>query len=146
MNIQQDFKELLVFLEENKVDYMIIGGYAVAFHGFPRFTKDIDIFFEATPENVERIISALIAFGFSKKDLEQALFMTKGNVVTMGVAPVRVDFINEIDGIEFTEARTERIRGKYGDIDVFFIGKDHLLINKNATPRAKDKADVEELS
>ena len=146
MNIQQDFKELLQLLEENNVIYMIIGGYAVAFHGFPRFTKDIDLFFEATQENIDKLIQALTDFGFSKNDPEKSAFLTKGNIITFGVEPVRVDFINKIDGVSFSDAKSDIIRGKYGDIDVPFISKKYLLKNKNATPRIKDKADVEELS
>ncbi len=146
MFIQQDFKELLALLGENDVDYMIVGGYAVAFHGYPRFTKDIDIYFDASPDNIEKIIRTLEQFGFSKQELDKALFSTEGNIVTFGVSPVRVDFINQIDGVEFVEAKKNRIRGKYGDIEVFFIGRDDLIKNKGSTPRSKDKADIEELS
>ena len=146
MNIQQDFKELLALLEKNNVSYMIVGGYAVAFHGYPRFTKDIDIFYDsANQDNIDKVIETLIQFGFSKEDLEETLFTTKGNLVTFGVAPVRVDFINEIDGVDFDEAVRERVRGRYGDLEVFFISKKHLIQNKKATPRIKDKADIEEL-
>ena len=146
MYIQQDFKELLALLEENGVEYMIVGGYAVAFHGFPRFTKDIDIFFNAYPDNIEKVVKALEGFGFSRKELDKALFSASGNIVTFGVAPVRVDFLNQIDGVEFTEAKKNLIRGKYGNIEVSFIGKSDLIKNKKSTSRSKDKADVEELS
>ncbi|MBU8901845.1 MAG: nucleotidyltransferase [Victivallales bacterium] len=146
MHIQQDFKELLALLEESGTDYMIIGGYAVAFHGFPRFTKDIDIFFDASRDNIEKIVETLEKFGFPKKELDKALFSTDGNIVTFGVAPVRVDFLNQIDGVEFTEAKKNCIRGKYGNIEVSFIGKNDLIKNKKSTSRSKDKADVEELS
>lgn len=146
MNIQQDFKELLALLEEHNANYMIIGGYAVAFHGFPRFTKDIDIFFDSSPDNIEKIIETLECFGFSKKELDTALFSKNGNIVTFGVAPVRVDFLNQIDGVEFAEAKRNCIRGKYGNIEVSFIGKNDLIKNKKSTSRAKDKADVEELA
>ncbi|MCK4981793.1 MAG: nucleotidyltransferase [Victivallaceae bacterium] len=146
MHIQQDFKELLALLEENGVDYMIVGGYAVAFHGFPRFTKDIDIFFNAYPDNIEKVVKALEGFGFSRKELDKALFSANGNIVTFGVAPVRVDFLNQIDGVEFTEAKKNLIRGKYGNIEVSFIGKSDLIKNKKSTSSSKDKADVEELS
>lgn len=145
MHIQQDFKELLQLLEKHKIDYMIVGGYAVAFYGYPRFTKDIDIFFNPSNENIVSIIDALVEFGFSKKDLNPELFSTKGNIVTFGVAPLRVDFINEIDGVDFTLAKPHRIRGVYGDIEVFFIGKNDLKKNKASTNRLKDKADLEEL-
>jgi hypothetical protein len=146
MNIQPAFKELLELLGKNKVEYMIVGGYAVAYHGYPRFTKAMDIFFECSQENIDRIIVTLTQFGFSRKDLNNALFAAEGNIVTFGNAPIRVDFLNKIDGVEFSEAKRGRIPGKYGDIDVFFIGREHLLQNKNATLRARDKADAEELS
>jgi len=125
---------------------MIVGGYAVAFHGFPRFTKDIDLFFEATQKNIDKLIQALTDFGFSENDLKKSTFLTKGNVITFGVEPVRVDFLNQIDGVSFSDAKLDLVRGKYGGINVPFISKKHLLQNKKATPRIKDKADVEELS
>lgn len=146
MNIQQDFKELLALLEKHEVDYMIVGGYAVAFHGFPRFTKDIDIFFLASKVNIERIIEALVEFGFSKTELKSEIFLPEGDIITFGVAPVRVDFINKIDGVDYSDAEPRRVRGKYGDNEVYFIGKEDLLQNKKSTTRAKDMADVEELS
>lgn len=146
MNIQQDFKELLALLEENRIDYMIVGGYAVAFHGYPRFTKDLDIFFNPSSENIEKIIQVLVQFGFSEKDLNETLFSNPGNMVTFGVAPVRVDFINRIDGLDFKAARKNRVRGKYGDAEVFFISREDLIKNKQASPRLKDKADIEELN
>ena len=146
MNIQPDFKELLALLEKHQVEYMIVGGYAVAFHGYPRFTKDIDVYFENSDKNINKIISALIEFGFSADELFPDVFKKPGNIITLGVAPVRVDFLNEIDGVCFTEVKTHRVRGKYGDVDVYFIGKEDLLKNKRSTPRTKDKVDAEEIS
>lgn len=146
MNIQQDFKELLALLEKHSVDYMIVGGYAVAFHGFPRFTKDIDVFFLASKDNVEKIIAALVEFGFPQSELKPDFFLVEGDIVTFGVAPVRIDFVNKIDGVEYDDAKPARARGKYGNTEVYFIGRDDLLKNKSATQRAKDKADLEELS
>lgn len=145
MNIQQDFKELLKLLEDNSVKYMIVGGYAVAFHGFPRLTKDIDFFFENSRENAEKIFDCLVKFGFSENDLDVETFMTSGNIITFGVEPVRVDFINEISGVEFNGAWVNRVRGKYGDIAVNFIGRIELIRNKMSTDRSKDKLDAEEL-
>ena len=146
MNIQPDFKELLALLEKNQVEYMIVGGYAVAFHGYPRFTKDIDIFFENSDENINIIIKSLVGFGFSKDELFPDLLGKPGNIITLGVAPVSVDFLNEIDGVSFIEAKKHRVRGKYGDVDIYFIGKEDLLKNKRSTHRTKDKADAEEIS
>ncbi|MCC6490216.1 MAG: hypothetical protein IT364_22215, partial [Candidatus Hydrogenedentes bacterium] len=87
MNTHPDFKELLQLLEDHRVEYMIVGGYAVAFHGYPRFTKDIDIFFGATPENIARLKAALIVFGFAEDDLPDEAFSKRGNILTFGVPP-----------------------------------------------------------
>ena len=145
MNIQQDFEELLKLLENNSVKYMIVGGYAVAFHGFPRLTKDIDFYFDSSDENVEKIIKSLVGFGFPEKDLSFDMFTSVGNIITFGVEPVRVDFLNQISGIGFEEAWNNKIRGKYGKVEVNFIGRTQLIKNKTSTDRPKDKLDAEEL-
>ncbi len=145
MNIQPDFEELLRLLEKHNVDYMIVGGYAVAFHGYPRFTKDIDIFFNTDPKNVERVRSALHDFGFKKEDLAHELLMDPKNVITFGVTPVRVDFMGEIDGVPYADAKANRVRGRYGSVEVNFIGRLDLITNKRSSKRAKDKGDAEEL-
>jgi predicted nucleotidyltransferase len=146
MNIQQDFEELLKLLEDNSVQYIIVGGYAVAYHGFPRLTKDIDFFFDNSKENVKKIIRRLIALGFPEADLDVETFTTEGNIITFGVEPVRVDFINQISGVKFDEAWNNKVRGKYGKVEVNFIGLMELLKNKSSTNRPKDKLDAEELS
>ncbi len=125
---------------------MIVGGYAVAFHGFPRFTKDLDIFFDPTTENVERLCRSLIEFGFQEDSVRAESLQASGNVIVIGTTPVRIDLVNRIDGVTFGEAQPNAVRGKYGDADVTFIGRKDLIRNKQSTPRAKDKADVEELS
>jgi len=145
MNIHPDFEELFRLLEEHRVEYMIVGGYAVAFHGFPRFTNDIDIFFNSSVENVTRLREALISFGFIEKDLPEEAFTKKGNILTFGVAPSRVDLFNDIDGVTFSDAKTKSVRGTYGRIQVTFIGFEDLIRNKKATPRPKDKLDVDAL-
>jgi Nucleotidyl transferase of unknown function (DUF2204) len=145
MNIQTDFEEFLRLLEAHRVDYMIVGGYAVAFHGFPRYTKDIDIFFEPSTENVARLRNVLVEFGFRVEAVPWEALQKPGSILAIGVAPVRIDLINRIDGVEFAEATTNAVRGRYGNIEVTFIGKQDLIRNKSSTPRVKDKADVEEL-
>jgi hypothetical protein len=145
MITQPHFEELLRSLEENHVEYVIVGGYAVAFHGFPRFTKDIDIFFRNSKENIPRIRAALIAFGFPESDLPPALFSETGNIIQFGVSPVRVDIINEIDGVSFDEAFAGRIRARYGSVGVNFIGMDQLIKNKVASGRPQDRVDAQEL-
>lgn len=146
MNIQKDFEELLRLLEDNSTKYLIVGGYAVAYHGFPRLTKDIDFFFDSAENNVKKICNSLMSFGFPQRDLKLETFTTKGNIITFGCEPVRVDFINTISGVEFQEAWKNRVRGKYGKVSVNFIGRMDLIKNKLATQRPKDKLDVEELS
>ena len=122
MNIHPDFEELLRLIEEHGIEYMIVGGYAVAYHGYPRFTKDIDLFFRLTNDNALRLRQALVKFGFREEDLPLDAFTTTGNVLTFGIAPARVDLLNEIDGITFDEARPNVVRGKYGNVEVTFIG------------------------
>ena len=138
-----DFKELLQLLEEHRVDYMIVGGYALAFHGFPRFTQDIDIFFELSLQNVARLREALIEFGFAEEDLPEGAFTTTGNILTFGVPPSRVDLLNDIDGVPYGKAKPNIVRGKYGDVGVNFIGREDLIKNKLATPRLQDKLDIQ---
>ena len=95
MEIRPHFSELLKLLEDNNVEYVIVGGYAMAYHGYPRFTKDIDIFYGNTSENIKRIRTALIGFGFNENDLPEAVFSEQGNIIQFGVVPLRVDIINE---------------------------------------------------
>ena len=146
MNTHPDFEELLRLLEEYGVDYMIVGGYAVAYHGCPRFTQDIDLWFDADEENVDRLRTALINFAFQEKDLPRDAFTDKGSILTFGVIPTRVDLLNEIDGITYNEAKPNAVRGTYGNVEVTFIGLDELVTNKLSTTRTKDKADAEELA
>lgn len=145
METQAHFKELLQLLEKHKVEYVIVGGYAVAFHGYPRFTKDIDIFFRNSKENIDKIRTALIDFGFPDGDLKEALFVESGNIIQFGVSPLRVDIINEIDDVAFDEAISNCVRGRYGEIEVNFIGRIELIKNKKATGRDQDLVDAKKL-
>jgi hypothetical protein len=146
MNTHPDFEELFRLLEENQVDYLIVGGYAVAFHGHPRFTKDIDIFFDATPENIGRLQATLVAFGFERENLPDSAFTTMGNVLVFGIEPSRVDLLNRIDGVAFADAKSSFVRGRYGKVDVSFIGRDALIRNKRSTQRPQDKVDADALA
>ncbi|HNR31919.1 MAG TPA: nucleotidyltransferase [Candidatus Hydrogenedentes bacterium] len=145
MNTHPDFEELFRLLEKHGVDYVIVGGYAVAFHGYPRFTKDIDIFFDPSPANVARLRAALVAFGFEEQDLPEDAFSTTDSVVSFGVEPSRVNLLNEIDGVAFAEAKRNSVRGAYGSVEVSFIGRDDLIQNKRATARAQDKVEIDQL-
>jgi predicted nucleotidyltransferase len=145
MNTQPDFEELLRLFEENNVAYMIVGGYAVAFHGYPRFTKDIDILFQLDEDNIQRMKQALFAFGFAENALPARLFKERGNIIKFGIEPIRVDLLNEIDGVEFEKIADRAVRGRYGEVEVSFIGKEDLIANKQASGRSQDIADLEKL-
>ena len=145
MITQQHFEELLKLLEENQVEYVVVGGYAVAFYGYPRFTKDIDIFFKNSDLNVKRIKKALISFGFTEKDLPDDLFYEKGNIIQFGIEPLRVDIINEIDGVNIEDALKNSVRGNYGKVEINFIGINELIKNKKSTGREQDIIDAKKL-
>ncbi len=145
MNTQSDFEELLKLFEENNVEYMIVGGYAVAFHGYPRFTKDIDIFFQCNLENIKKLKTALCSFGFDREALPDHFFTEEGNIIKFGIEPVRIDLLNKIDGVLFENIESRTVRGRYGEITVSFISKEDLITNKKASGRAQDIADLEKL-
>ncbi len=145
MELQPDFKELLELLNENSVKYLIIGGYAVAFYGAPRFTGDLDIYIQPTRENAEKLMKSLLAFGFGGLDLSVADFINPERVVQLGLPPVRIDFITSIDGVTWEEAWTNRVSKIYAGIDVMFIGRNELIRNKMASARKRDLSDVEAL-
>ena len=146
MTTHADFEDFLRLLEEHRVEYMIVGGYAVAYHGFPRFTKDIDVFYSGTEDNALRLQAALVAFGFQPATVPPALLVKPDTVLSIGLEPVRINLLNRIAGISFEEARAGVVRGHYGGTDVWFIGKDDLVQNKRSTGRLRDLADVEGLS
>jgi hypothetical protein len=124
---------------------MIVGGYAVAYHGAPRFTKDIDVFFDATLANAGRLRAALVDFGFQAATVPDDVLLKPGAVIAIGIEPVRIDLLNAIDGVTFAEAREGVVRGNYGSVEVAFIGRDDLIRNKRASGRHRDLGDVEEL-
>ena len=145
MEVQKDFKELLELLNEHKVEYMIVGGYALAYHGAPRFTGDIDIFVHPAHENAKNILSALDDFGFGSLNLTIDDFQDPNSVVQLGVPPVRIDIITSISGVTWEEANIGKKEGFYGDVPVCFLGREQYITNKRASGRKKDLADLESL-
>jgi hypothetical protein len=145
MQVQRDFKELLVLLNEHKVEYMIVGGYALAFHGAPRFTGDMDIFVHPEPANAQRVMAALKEFGFGAVGLNPKDFEYPEKTVQLGFPPVRVDIITSLTGVSWEEASAARAKGKYGDVQVHYIGRAQFIANKRAVGRKKDIADLEAL-
>jgi len=143
MEVQQDFKDLLELFNKHKVDYIVVGGYALGFHGAPRYTGDLDIFVRPDAVNARRIMQALDEFGFGSVGLTAADFEKAGKVVQLGFPPVRVDIITSITGVTWEQARSGRVEGHFGDVLVPFIGRDEFIANKRALGRKKDLADLE---
>ena len=145
MEVQKDFRDLLKLLNDHEVKFMIVGGYALAFHGAPRFTGDIDIFIKPDSENAQRVFDALSDFGFKSLDLSPDDFQKPDKVVQLGVPPVRIDLITSISGVAWKDADSSKESGPFGDISVYYIGKTQFVNNKRAIGRKKDLADIEAL-
>jgi len=145
MELQEDFRELLALLSAKKVDYLIVGAHALAYHGVPRYTGDLDILVRPDPENAQRIFRALVEFGFGSTGLAAEDFTKPDQVIQLGVPPVRIDIVNSITGVSWEEAAAGRASGNYGDVPVHFLGKKEFVKNKRAVGRKKDEADLEAL-
>ncbi len=145
MILTNDFKEFIALLNENNVKYLIVGGYAVAFHGNPRYTKDLDFWVWANLENAERMVKVLNEFGFESFSLTVSDFLNPDNVIQLGREPNRIDLVTAISGVEFEKAFEHRIETEIDGVTVAFIALNDLIENKKATGRLQDLADVEKL-
>lgn len=145
MKVSADFKDFLKLLSEKKVEYLLIGGYAVGYHGYPRSTGDMDIWIRFTQENAVLTAEALEEFGYSKKDQSLAVLLQFGKILRMGFPPFRLEVSTEIDGVTFDECYANHVVVKVDDISITLIGYEDLLTNKRASGRLKDLLDVEEL-
>lgn len=145
MEPTKDFEELFALFADEGVEFVVIGAYAMAFHELPRYTKDIDILVRADATNARRIVRALDAFGFAASGLSDADFATPGRTVQLGVEPTRIDIWTEIDGVSFDAAWSDREEGSYGSVRVPFISRANLILNKRASGRKQDLADLERL-
>ncbi len=143
MDVQQDFRDLLELYNKHKVDYIIVGAYALGFHGAPRYTGDLDVFVQPDPINARSIMQALHEFGFGSVGLTAADFEEEGKIIQLGFPPVRIDIITSITGISWKQARSGRVKGPFGDLMVYYIGRDDFIANKKALGRKKDIADLE---
>ena len=140
-----DFKELLSIFNQQAVKYLIVGGYAVAEHAEPRFTKDLDIWVEASGENAKRVFGALQSFGAPLSGLTEADFSREGSFYQMGRPPARVDILMSIDGVGFEDAWANRVEADFGGITTSFISRKDLITAKKAAGRPQDLIDVENL-
>ena len=143
MLLPPDFKEFLRLLNLRKVEYLVIGGYAVGYHGYPRPTGDLDIWISNTPDNAERARHALEEFGFN---CSVTLLLQDNQVVRMGVSPFRIEVLTTIDGVGFSDCYKDRVQGMLDGVEVTFISLPKLLQNKKASGRSKDITDLENLS
>ena len=138
-----DFVDLLRAFVAADVRFLIVGAYALALHGRPRATGDLDVWVEATPENAHRVMRALAAFGAPLADIYEDDFTREGVTYQIGVPPGRIDVLTELTGLTFADAWSDRVRHAFGDVEVDFIGRGSFLRNKRATGRAKDLGDIE---
>lgn len=145
MELSQDFKEWLACLIDTKTEFLVVGGYALAHHGCPRFTGDIDVLVRVTPDNAARIVEALSRFGFGSLGLKPSDFQSEGPVVQLGFAPQRIDILTKIDGLDWESASRNPSIGEIAGMKVPFISREALIANKRASGRLKDLADVEAL-
>lgn len=144
--LNKDFREFIESLNSNKVKFLVLGGYALAFHGHPRYTKDLDIWLEASSENARRIIQALADFGFAGLGVSKDDFLVEGQIVQLGYPPNRIDLINSPDGIDFDECYKARIEIDLNGLIIPIIDLENFRKNKKAAGRAQDLADLEKLS
>ncbi len=144
--LNPDFKEFIKSLNDNGVQYLVIGGYAVAVHGHPRYTKDLDIWIQVSPENAGRLVKAIREFGFESLGLTENDFMTPDQVIQLGFPPNRIDLIVQADGIEFDACYPSRMEIEIEGVPVNFIDLENLKKNKKASGRYQDLADLENLT
>ncbi len=146
LELANDYKEFLRLLRAHGVEYLLIGGWAVGYHGYPRATYDLDVWIATSPANAQRVVTALAEFGFNVPDLSMDLFLQPDKIVRMGIEPVRIEVMTSISGVEFEECYRERLETELSDVTVNVIDLRHLMINKKASGRLKDLADLEQLS
>ena len=140
-----DFKEFLALLNSEKIDYLVVGGYAVSFHGYPRPTGDLDVWVDVQPSSVARLIDVLAKFGFAGAGATPEIFLVPGRVIRMGVPPVCIEILNSISGLEFSASYARRVEAVLDGLPVRLIAREDLLANKRAAGRAKDLNDLKHL-
>jgi len=143
--MNQDFVDLLRAFLAADVRFLVVGAYALAHHGRPRATGDLDVWVDAEPQNAERLMRALADFGAPLSDVTAADFARPGVVLQIGVPPGRIDVLTELTGLHFADAWPSREPGRFGSLTVDFLGRDDFIRNKQATGRAKDLGDIEGL-
>ena len=140
-----DFKELLLTFNAHNVEYLIVGAHALAAYGHVRATKDLDVWVKPSRENAKEVLSALSDFGAPLRDLTIDDLSKRGTIFQIGIPPLRIDIITEIDGVDFQDAWPARFQTSFGGVPAFVISRQHLITNKKTAARLQDLADVEKL-
>lgn len=143
--LSNDLREFIRLLAREGVEYLIVGAWSLAFHGRPRYTGDLDLFVRRDPTNAERIMRVIEAFGFGAVGLTREDFLRENYVIQLGVEPNRLDILTGISGVSFEEAWAARVSGTLGGLPVWFISRELLIRNKQASGRDQDLADVRTL-
>jgi len=145
MPLPNDWREFIESLNSHRVEYVIVGALALAHHGAPRYTGDLDIFVRSSPGNAERLESALQQFGLGALGLSASDFLVANRVIQLGVPPLRIDLLTSLTGVTFDEAWVGRIETKIEGLPLNFIGREELIRNKRAADRPRDRADLHAL-
>ncbi len=145
MPLHKGLREFIESLNSAKVEYLIVGAFAIAWHGYPRFTADIDFLLRATPQNADAVLAALRSFGFSSLGLTREDLTQPDQIVQLGAKPNRIDLLTSLSGIDFDSAWASRVLGEIDGTPVPFIGREALIQNKESTGRPKDLGDAHEL-
>ena len=140
--LNQDFRDLLSTFNEHGVELLVVGAHALAAHGHVRATKDLDVWVRPDPSNARRLMNALQAFGAPTHDVKESDFATPGITFQIGVEPVRIDIITTVDGLEFEPAWQNRVAAEYGGVPAFVLSRNDLILNKRASARPQDLADI----
>jgi hypothetical protein len=143
--LSKDFKEFIELLNAHKVRYLVVGGYAVAFHGHPRYTKDLDVWIDLSPKNADNVMKALEKFGFGSLGLKSEDFLESNQIVQLGYPPNRIDILTTLKQLKFEDCYTARVDVEIQGVKINFIDLENLKKNKRATGRPQDLADAESL-
>ena len=144
MPLSKDLREFIELLNSNKVEYLIVGAFAVAFHGHPRYTADLDIFVRRSADNSERLLRTLSQFGFAS-NAAASDFQSPDAIIQLGIPPNRIDLLTRISGVSFDEAWRARVPGLLEGVPTQYLGRTELIRNKESTGRSKDQVDAEHL-
>ena len=146
IRLPADFREFLKLLNSHRVEYLLVGGYAVCYHGYYRNTGDMDLWIAVHPKNAARLVLLIREFGFDVPELSEAVFLQKGRIIRMGVEPVRIEILTEISGCEFSQCYAQKVEASLDGIPVKIIGLADLIKNKLKSGRLKDLDDARKLS